>query len=529
MQQNQVFQTSSKAHKLHMSDVSLFPENQSFNITQYCLENNAITQPEKPALIFASGHGEDERWTFQEFYHAVQQMASTLRTFQLPRFSRVMIRLDNTTDYALAFFSAIAAELVPLPASPLLTTKEASFLLHDSEASLVITNTPFSLPEDLSDICQIIDIKELTRQETDSPLFEPPQTHFDDPAFLIYTSGTTSTPKGVLHAQRNAWGRRPMIEGWSGLTHDDIVLHAGQLNWTYTLGVGLIDTWSVGATTVLYHGEKNPGIWPTLIEKYKVTVFATVPTLYRQILKYGHVEKHDLSSLRYGLTAGEPLPPALLDAWRDNVGTELFEALGMSEISTYISSSLNVPIKPGSPGKPQKGRKVAILPIEEGEEPLPPGKIGLLAIHRSDPGLMLGYWKREEEEKEVVRGEWFIGGDLATIDNDGYVWYHGRNNDLMNTFGYRTSPLEIESVFMKHPDITEVGVTELSVSDEVSIIAAFIVPKGNVSLDKEELLSWANSQLAVYKRPREIRFVQQLPHTSNGKLIRRQLSELEYY
>ncbi|MBF0287470.1 MAG: acyl-CoA synthetase [SAR324 cluster bacterium] len=510
-----------------MSDI---PSNKLFNITQYCLENNAVHQPEKTALIFASDNGEDERWTFRDFYDAVQQMAMALRSFHLPRFSRVMIRLDNTTDYALAFFASIAAELVPLPASPLLTTKEVVTLLNDAEARMVITATPFSLPDGkLSKDCQVVDIEELTSKTQHGPSFEAPQTHFDDPAFLIYTSGTTSTPKGVLHAQRNAWGRRPMIEGWSGLTHDDIVLHAGQLNWTYTLGVGLIDTWSVGATTVLYHGEKNPMVWPILIEKYKVTVFATVPTLYRQILKYGHVEKHDLSSLRYGLTAGEPLPPTLLDAWREQAGTELYEALGMSEISTYISSSPSVPTRPGCPGKPQKGRNVTILPIEGGEEPLPPGKIGLLAIHRSDPGLMLGYWKREEEEKEVFRGEWFIGGDLAQIDEDGYVWYHGRNNDLMNTFGYRTSPLEIESVFMKHPQITEVGVTEITVSDDVAIIAAFVVPKGSDSLDKEELMSWVNSQLAVYKRPKEIRFVQQLPHTSNGKIIRRKLGELEYH
>ncbi len=285
-----------------------------------------------------------------------------------------------------------------------------------------------------------------------------------------------------------------------------------------------MDPWSVGASVILYNGKKDASIWPKLIQQYKVTVFAAVPTVYRQILKHTDLSLYDLSSLRHGLTAGEALSPNLLDKWRAKAKTELFEALGMTEISTYISSGPNTPIKPGSPGKPQKGRQIVILPIKGETEPLPPNHKGLIAIHRSDPGLMLGYWERPEEEQSVFRGDWFVGGDLAEMDQEGYIWFHARSNDIMNTFGYRVSPLEVERILIHHPDIVDVAVGEKRISEDVSIIAACVVLREGSVVDQNTLLEWAKSQMADYKCPREIAFVDSLPYTANGKLLRNQLN-----
>jgi acyl-coenzyme A synthetase/AMP-(fatty) acid ligase len=248
--------------------------------------------------------------------------------------------------------------------------------------------------------------------------------------------------------------------------------------------------------------------------------------LYRQILKYCNLGQSDISSLRHGLTAGEPMSVALLDAWRSTAGTELYEALGMSEISTYISSSPVDPIKPGSPGRPQQGRRVVILPVEAGTDPVPTGEEGLLAIDRSDPSLMLSYWNRPDEEEQIFRGEWFIGGDLASMDADGYVWFHGRNDDLMNAMGYRVSPLEVEGVLAQHPAVAEVAVTEVRVRDDVSVIAAFVVPRDASEPDAAALLAFAQDRLAAYKCPREVVFVESLPRTANGKVTRKQLASI---
>ena len=225
-------------------------------------------------------------------------------------------------------------------------------------------------------------------------------------------------------------------------------------------------------------------------------------------------------ALRHGLMAGETPPPGLFEAWTSATGRALYEALGMSEISTYISTGPDVPRKAGTIGKPQPGRRVAILGLEGGTEPLAPGEQGLLAVHRSDPGLMLGYWNRPEEEAQVYRGEWFVGGDIATMDADGYVAHHGRANDLMKALGYRVSPLELETVLLQHPAVAEVACAEVAVRADVSVIAAFIVAHAGSKVDAAEIERFAAERLAAYKRPRAVVFVDHLPRTANGKLMR---------
>jgi acyl-coenzyme A synthetase/AMP-(fatty) acid ligase len=218
--------------------------------------------------------------------------------------------------------------------------------------------------------------------------------------------------------------------------------------------------------------------------------------------------------------AGETPPPGLFEEWEQRTGRLLYEALGMSEISTYVSSGPDVPHRPGAVGKPQPGRRVAVLPLDGGTDPLPPGSEGLLTVHRSDPGLMLGYWKRPEVEALAYRGEWFIGGDLAVMDGDGYIYHHGRANDLMKAQGYRVSPLEVEAALIEHPAIAEVACAEVRVREDVSVIGAFVVPKDGLRPSPEEIERFAAERLAAYKRPRAVVLVAALPRTSNGKLMR---------
>ena len=499
-----------------------------FNAARYCLAENARRRGDKTALVMVGEGDAVSRISFAEADRAVRGIAAGLSRLGLDPGARVMIRMGNEADYALAYFGALAAGLVALPSSPQLTASEAAFLVENSGASVVIACRDAEIDRDGLGERILLGPDDVAAMKAGEPIADYADTAADDPATLVYTSGTSGAPKGVLHAHRAVWARRPMHTHWLGLGESDVMLHAGTMNWTYTLGVGLTDPWACGATTVLYNGPRDRGIWPRLIAAHGATLFAAVPSVFRQVLKYADLSRADLSSLRHGVTAGEALPVDLLDAWTQATGKPLYEALGMSEVSTYVSSGPTIPVRPGSPGKPQPGRCVAILPQEpdRGEpEPLPQGETGLLAVHRSEPGLMLGYWNRPDEEAVVMRGEWFAGGDLARLDADGYLWFHGRHDDLMNAMGYRVSPNEVEAVLAEHPDVADVGVAELAVRSDVRVIAAFVVPRPDASKDAQALLAWCTERLAAYKCPREIRFLDALPRTANGKVQRKRLAD----
>jgi acyl-coenzyme A synthetase/AMP-(fatty) acid ligase len=467
-----------------------------------------------------AGAADEQSLTYGEVDLAVRRLAAGFASLGFAPGSRVMIRRGNDLDYVLSFFALIAAGLVALPASAQLTGEEADFLLADSGATAIVCSRGIKAPG-----AQVIDAEKLSRLAAFDPM-PYAATSREDPAYLIYTSGTASRPKGVLHAQRVILGRAPMLDHWLGLSQSDVIVHAGAFNWTYTLGVGLMDPFSRGASAVLYNGPPNPGVWPRLIARHRATIFAAVPGVYRQMLREASCTAENLSSLRHGLTAGEALAPALREQFIGLTGKPLYEALGMSEISTYISSGPTIPVRPGSPGKAQPGRRVVILPLEEGETPLPSGESGLIAVHRSDPGLMLRYWHRPEAEAEVLRGKWFVGGDVAEIDEDGYFWLHGRRDDLMNAQGYRVSPAEVEAALSHAPGVADVAVAERKVRADVGVICAFIVLAPGAKADEPALSAHCAQHLAGYKRPKKFVFLKSLPRTKNGKIARRLLPEL---
>lgn len=500
-----------------------------FNMARYAIGNAAVAGPDRTALVVidrldATSADAAETWSYGALEHAVLSLAHGLRARGLESGDRLVIRLENTSAYALLFFAAIAAGLVPVPTSAQLTPEEAMFIVADSGAAAVAQSDALRLPELPVSVMPLSgdDIAEMIAAATPAAYAD---TAADDPAFLVYTSGTTSRPKGVLHAQRSAWGRRPMYEGWYGISHTDRVLHAGAFNWTYTLGVGLTDPWANAATAIVFTGAERHA-WARLIAASRATIFAAVPSLYRQMLRHEDVSPATLASLRHGLCAGEALPEAVAVAWQARTGKPLYEAFGMSELSTFISCAPDLVRKPGYIGRPQAGRRVAIIPVEGGSEPLPAGVEGLIAAQRSDPGLMLGYWRRPEEEAEMFRGDWFISGDLGVMDADGYIAHKGRANDLIKALGYRVSPFEIEAVLATHPLVAEVACGEVRVGEELTLVGAWIVPHPGLDIDAaagEAIKAYAREHLAGYKVPRVVTFTASLPRTANGKLRRRAL------
>lgn len=501
-----------------------------FNLARHCLGVPAAAMPDKTALIVVSDAelpiDGAERWTYAALDLAVRRVAAGLLAAGLRPGDRLLVRLPNNSDYALLFFGAVAAGLVPIPVSAQLTEGEAAFLLADSDAAAIAQTESLAVGDAGRTGRKVLDEAAIARLKQAPPLGDYADTAAEAPAYMVYTSGTSSRPKGVIHAQRSVLGRAPMHRDWQRIGLDDVMLHAGAFNWSYTLGVGLLDPWSCGATAVLYNGPKSIEVWPKLIRAAGATLFAAVPSLYRQILKYCDPAPDDLATLRHALAAGEALSPAILNQWRAATGKEIYEAFGMSECSTFVSNHPGMAIRPGSPGKAQHGRIIAVLPVDGGPEPLPAGEVGLLAIHWSDPGLMLGYWRRPEEEVAVYRGEWFAGGDLAAFDEDGYLWHHGRADDIMNAGGFRVSPLEVEAALADFPGIAEVAVAEYGAREDVSIIAAYIVRRKGTTFDAEAVLTYGAPRLAAYKRPKQVFFVDSLPRSANGKLLRRALAGL---
>jgi acyl-coenzyme A synthetase/AMP-(fatty) acid ligase len=499
-----------------------------FNLARYCLERSARERGGKTALIVCESNCDLNRytsWHYGPIEDLVLRIAQGFADLGFGKGERVFIRMGNSIDYALIFFAANAAGLVPVPASSQLSVREVGLLLEDCQPTALVADGSLPVP-DLPPTVRQLDktaIADLKR----APRGDYCYTHKDDPAFLIYTSGTTSRPKGVLHAQRAVWGRRPMYKDWYDISVDDCLLHMGAFNWTYTLGTGLFDPWANGATSMVYTGEKDITVWPRLIEKHRPSIIAGVPTLYRQMLKYCDMEKADLASLRHGLTAGEPIPLSVEQEWMRATGVGLYEALGMSEISTYISSPPDERAnKAGSPGKPQRGRCVALLAEAGGTLPVHYGQQGVISVHRSDPGLMLGYWNRPKEEAAMIRGDWFITGDLAHMDEDGYVWFDGRHDDLMNAMGYRVSPVEVEACISAFGDVDQVGVTTVHVSETVEIITAFLVPVAGKTISVAALQAHCHENLAAYKVPKQFVVVEGLPKNASNKLLRKQLVKL---
>ncbi|SIO20278.1 Acyl-CoA synthetase (AMP-forming)/AMP-acid ligase II [Rhodovulum sp. ES.010] len=482
-----------------------------FNLAAYVL-SPASTTPEKVALAVVGPHGA-ERWSYGRLEAAVRGLAGGFSAMGLAPGARVLLRLGNGVEFPIGYLGAIAAGLVPVPTSALLTAPEITKLAREIEPAAILAGPNVPLPEDCP--APVLDIDaQRARYEgapADYAMGDPHR-----PAYIVYTSGTSGNPRGVIHAHRAVWARRMMWEGWYALQEDDRLLHAGAFNWTYTLGTGLLDPWSAGATALIPAPGVRPGQLPLLLKRFDATIFAAAPGVYRQMLReHPHLV---LPKLRHGLSAGEKMPEATRAAWTETTGTAVYEALGMSECSTFISGSPAHPAPPPASGYPQTGRRVAVLGPDLA--PVGRGEAGQLAVSNRDPGLMLGYLKAEAETAERFHGEWFLTGDVVDMADDGAITYLGRSDDMLNAGGVRVSPLEVERALHDHPAIHEVAATEIAVKADTTVIAAFYTGE---AVAEDDLRAFAAERLARYKQPRLYVHMDQLPKNPNGKLNRRRI------
>jgi acyl-coenzyme A synthetase/AMP-(fatty) acid ligase len=514
-----------------------------FNIGVACTDAHLGTSIEDRRAVVCDDASRGVRHvTFGELARHTSRFAQLLRDLGVGAGERVLIRLPNCLEYSTVFLGAMKRGAVPVPTSILLTADEVLFLARDSGARALVTdcatwNAMHAALTPLEQLTHVLLVDGGARADSArirvvelapalaaiSTWAAPHPTRADDPAYLVYTSGTTGYPKGALHAHRALLGHRPALKYWFDFQPaGDRVLHSGKYNWTYVLGTGLMDPLLGGTTTIVYEGPTDAATWPRLIARHGATIFIGVPTVYRQIIQKTRCGAADVPTLRHCMCAGEPLSGEVLAAWRERFGQDIYEGLGMTECSYYISQPRTRPIRPGSAGFPQPGHAVKLLDPQTLAE-VAVGAEGMLCIPRHDPALLLGYWNRPEETAEAFHGDWFLTGDYARFDDDGYLWFLGRKDDLINTFGYRVSPHEVERVLKDHPAVADCAAIGEEVAPTKVVVAAYVVPRPGSALTSDDVIAYAGEHLAAYKAPRVVHLVEDLPRTRNGKVLRRAL------
>lgn len=483
---------------------------QHFNLAEHVL-TAGLAMPDRLALAVVSSARAD-RWSHARLRRAVLGAAAGLLDRGVQPGDRVLLRIGNEPAFPIAYLACIAAGIVPVPTSAMLTEAEITRISKDIRPALVIAGAGIALPQDDTPRLAAHD---LAAMET----LPPAAFQRGDPdrlAYIVYTSGTSGRPRAVMHAHRAILARAMMFDGWYGLRASDRLLHAGAFNWTFTLGTGLMDPWTLGATALIPADGTAIEQIPLLARRHGATIIAAAPGVFRRMLR---ADWAPLPELRHALAAGERLDPELRRQWQARTGTDLHEAMGMSECSTFLSGSPARPAPEGTAGYPQPGRRVAILSPEG--QPLPAGEPGVLAVHRSDPGLFLGYLGQPAETAEKFQGDWFLTGDLAVAAEDGAISTLGRADDMMNAGGYRVAPAEVEDALAPVPGAGDVAVTELPVASGASIIAAFWTGPATTQAMRDA----AEARLARYKQPREFIRIDALPRTPTGKINRRALRD----
>ncbi len=512
-----------------------------FNIGAACTDahrDGPIAQ--RTAMIVEDEVRGTTQMTYAELADATAIFAGFLQQIGLEAGERVLICLANSLAYPIVFLGTLKRGAVAVPVSTLLTGEEVAYLARDAGATVIVTEkdawpalqmhlTPLTTlrylvltgPGDLPDGGGLAVHDLATLLAHTRPLAEPHPTRADDPAYLVYTSGTSGYPKGVLHAHRALLGHAPAWENWFAFGDQDRILHSGKFNWTYVLGTGMMDPLFLGHTVLVYEGTPDAAVWPRLMARHAASIFIGVPTIYRQILQKTSASAADVPTLRHCMCAGEHLSDDVLHGWRQRFGLDIYEAIGMSECSYYMSQTPHRPIRPGTVGFPQPGHTVALL---DGElQPVPTHVEGMICIRDDDPGLFLRYWNLPNETAQVRRDGWFFTGDYARRDVDGYIWFLGRKDDIIKSFGYRVSPFEIERVLKDLPGVADCAVIGEEVEPGKTLIAAYIVRLPDAALTADTVLAYAAEHLARYKCPHRVTFVDSLPRTSNGKVLRRAL------
>lgn len=527
-------------------------EDGGLNIAHEALDRHIKTSlKDKIALFWESKDGVSEEYTFYDLYRLTNRFANVLKGLGVEKGDKVFTYMDRTPDLYVCLLGALKTGAVIGPLFSAFGPDAVKDRLQDSKAKVLVTNprlvkTVHEILDDLPDLKKIIivnknkspyDLKDrevgyegLMDEAPDE--FEIVKTSIDDYAIIHYTSGTTGKPKGAVHAHQAVIGHYATAKHVLDLHPDDIYWCTADPGWVTGTSYGIFGPWTNGISQVVYEGGFGASHWYRVIEKYKVTVWYTAPTAIRMLLKAGEkvVNKYNLKSLRYICSVGEPLNPEAI-LWGVRVfGLPFHDNWWQTETGCIqIANYLVQDIKPGSMGRPFPGVTATILD-ENCERELPPGQEGNLALKSGWPSMFRTYWGKEELYKSRFKGDWYITGDRAKMDEDGYFWFVGRADDVINTAGHLVGPFEVESALIEHPAVAEAGIIGIPDPLVGEVIKAFVSLKDGYTPSEElmiDIKNFARKKLAALSCPREIAFLPTLPKTRSGKIMRRLLKARE--
>jgi len=521
----------------------LSPTPEFYNFATDTIDHWAQTRPGAPALWWVDhGTGAERRFSFAEIATLSSQAANFLRAEGVKPGDRVLVMLPRVPQWWIAMLGLIRLGAVPVPATLLLSPREVQYRITTAAVTAVITTGEgIAKIGDYAGHRLIVEGAALDWTDFDAGVSNAPtafrgeRTRSGDPGILYFTSATTGEPKMVLHTQASyALGHRLTGRLWLDLRPDDLHWNISDLGWGKAAWSSFYGPWQMGACIFALNvfGNFNPRLTLATLEHYPITTWCAPPTALRRLVREDCSQRR-FPHLRHCVTAGEPLNPELIKIWRDATGLTLHEAYGQTETVVLIGNypSLGFPVRPGSMGRATPGMNVSL--IDESGHELPAGVEGEIAV-RVKPhrplGLFREYWRNPEEMAGKFRGDWYLTGDRATRDADGYYWFLGRHDDVIKSSGYRIGPFEVESALIEHPAVLDVAVVGKPDETRGQIVKAFIVLQPGYTPDdscRRDLQHHCKKVIAPFKYPREVEFVASLPKTTSGKTRRVELRQRE--
>jgi acetyl-CoA synthetase/medium-chain acyl-CoA synthetase len=498
------------------------------------------TDRSRIALYWEDERGRTARHTFWDVAKASNRVMNALAGLGVRRGDPVLVMLPRVPQWQAAIVGALKLGALVVPCTASLRAKDVAYRVAHSGARAIVTTVEHAsvvdaaVPDRSALGVRIAlggapvgwhDLSTVTAAASDTGT--PVRTRADEPALCFYTSGTTKDPKAVLHTHAYTFAHRWTGEYWLDLRRTDLHWTTSDTGWAKAAWGVLYGPWMNGVPVFMFDGRFDPERELDLLARYEISVFCAPPTEYRMLVKQD-LARRRLPRLRHCVGAGEPLNPEVIDTWHERLGLLIHDGYGQTESTVLVANLPCLPIRKGSMGKPFPGHDVRVIDDAGAERPI--GEIGDVAVRGQPPSLFREYWKSPDETAAARRGEWYLTGDRARRDEDGYLWFVGRADDVIISAGYRIGPFEVESALLEHPAVVESAVVASPDAERGEIVKAFVVlgagHAGNDAL-ATELQEHVKRVTAPYKYPRAIEFVESLPKTISGKIRRVELRERE--